>query len=175
MYIINVVQAPPHALYTGTRHATRLQSKERNATAMQDKCKTEAETTSQKQEGGERDGYRSMHYILHTRYAASTTGQRPTIVDAINKAGRVTLRHTGVRPLYADMAMRAVADARDVPEFLGVARDNPRLSERNAPGACGLADQPVCAAIEAVRGTAPTPKAGLHLTLAPVCTRPRPL
>ena len=138
--------------------------------------KTGAETNaSKKQEGGERDGYRSMHYILHTRYATTTTGQRPTVVDAISKAGRIALRHTGINPLYAGMAMRAVADARDVPELLGVARDSPGLTERNAPGACGLANQPVRAAIEMMCGTAPTPEASLDLTLAPVCTGLRPL
>ena len=129
-----------------------------NCNARQVQKKTEAETNaSKKQEGGERDGYRSMHYILHTRYATSTTGQRPTVVDAISKAGRIALRHTGISSLYADMAMRAVADARDVPEFLGIARDNPGLTERDAPGAWHLAGQTVHTAIKMVRDAAPTP------------------
>ena len=140
---------------------------------MQDK--DDAETTSQKQEGRERDGYRSMHIILRLRYAIYTTGQRPTVVDAVSKAGRIALRHTGINSLYAGMAMRAIASARDVPELLGIARDSPGLTERNAPGTCGLANQPVCAAIEMMCGTAPTPEAGLDLTLAPICTGPRPL
>ena len=170
--VLKEMQALPHVLYTGTRHATRLQSKDKR-TAMQDK--NDAETTSQKQEGRERDEYRSMHIILRLRYAIYTTGHRPTVVDAVSKAGRIALRHTGINSLYAGMAMRAIASARDVPELLGIARDSPGLTERNAPGTCGLANQPVCAAIEMMCGTAPTPEAGLDLTLAPVCTGPRPL
>ena len=116
-----------------------------------------------------------MHKILCLRYAIYTTGQRPTVVDAIGKAGRVALRHPGVNPLDAGMAMSAVASARDVPELLGIARDSPGLTERNAPSACGLANQPVRAAIEMMCGTAPTPEASLDLALAPVCTGLRPL
>ena len=151
-------------MYTGASHARHCKARQK-----------EAETTSKKQEGGERDEYRSMHRILCLRYAIYTTSQRPTVVDAIGKAGRVALRHPGVNPLDAGMAMSAVADVRDVPELLGIARDSPGLSERDAPGTCGLANQPVCAAIEMMCGTAPTPEAGLDLTLAPVCTGPRPL
>ena len=37
---------------------------EKQSKEMQQK---EAETTSEKREGGERDGYRSMHYIYYVR------------------------------------------------------------------------------------------------------------
>ena len=166
------MQAPPKALYTGESHARRCKARKAR---QQNARQKEAETTSEKQEGGERDGYRSMHKVLCLRYAIYTTGQRPTIVDAISKAGRIALRHTGVNPLYAGMAMRAIASARDVPELLGIARDSPGLSERYAPCACGLADQSVRAPIKMMCGTTPTPKAGLDLMLAPVCTGLRPL
>ena len=116
-----------------------------------------------------------MHKILLTRYATTTAGHRPTAVDVMGEAGRIALRHTGVNPLYAGVAVRAVTGARKMPEFRGIARDNPGLAERDAPCACGLADQSVRAAVKTVRGTAPTPKAGLHLTVAPVCAGLRPL
>ena len=113
--------------------------------------------------------------ILCLRYAIYTTGQRPTVVDAIGKAGRIALRKTGINALYAGMAVIAVASARDVPELLGIARDSPGLTERYAPCACGLANQPVRTPIKMMCGTAPSPKAGLDLMLAPVCTGLRPL
>ena len=71
-----------------------------NQAAKQNKCRanatTGAETTSQRQEGRERDGYRSMHAKLLTRYATTTACHRPTAVDVIGEAGRIALRHTGV-------------------------------------------------------------------------------
>ena len=58
-------------MYTGAR--TSMHCKARK-TAKQRNARTEAETTSKKQEGRERDEYRSMHKILGLRY---TTHHRP--------------------------------------------------------------------------------------------------
>ena len=71
--------------------------------------------------------------------------------------------------------MRAVAHERDVLELRGAARDSPRLAQRDTARAWHLAGQTVHAPIEMEGGTAPAPKAGLHLTVTPVCTGLRPL
>ena len=94
--------------------------------------------------------------ILCLRYA-TTAGQRPTVMNAIGKAGCVALRHPGVAPLDAGVAMIAVARARDMLELCGIARNSPRLSERCAPGAWHLAGQTVHAAVKMIRDTAPSP------------------
>ena len=67
------------------------------------------------------------------------------------------------------MAMRAVACERDMLELRGVARDSLRLAPRDAACAWHLARQTVHAAIKVIRDTAPSPKAGLHLAVTPIC------
>ena len=68
------------------------------------------------------------------------------------------------------MAMRAVACERDMLELRGVARDSPRLAQRDAARAWRLAGQTVHAPIEMIGDAAPAPEAGLHLTVTPICT-----
>ena len=71
--------------------------------------------------------------------------------------------------------MVAVARARDMLELRRIAGDSPRLTERDAPGAWHLARQTVHAAIKVIRDTAPSPKAGLHLAVTPICAGLGPL
>ena len=65
--------------------------------------------------------------------------------------------------------MIAVACARDMLERRRIAGDRPRLSQRDAASAWHLAGQTVHAAVKVIRDTAPSPKAGLHLAVTPIC------
>ena len=92
----------------------------------------------------------------------------------IRKRWRIAFRHPGVRTLDAGMAMAAVASACDVLEPVSVAGNGPRLSERDAPRACRLADQAIHTAIEVVRNAAPSSEICPNTTITPVQAGFRP-